>query len=122
MRWYRCFAIALISQEKKNYKIAAAVYSYLADYDGEWGEIRFDFLKNETEITKLADGDFTKSQPFAKRAIQEIRSIENDTLPKKLTVPFWYEWEAPQAARERTLSCSAPRTDSDRGMIIRWVD
>ena len=112
----------LISQEKKNKKIAAAVYSYWADYDGEWGEIRFDFLKNDAEITKLADGDFTKSQPFAKRAIHEIRAIENDKLPKKLTVPFWYEWEAPQAVQARTLSCNAPRTDSDRGMIIRWVD
>ena len=70
----------------------------------------------------LADGDFIKSQPFAKRAIQEIRAIGNDKLPKKLTVPFWDEWEASQAARERKLSCNAPRTDSDRGMIIRWVD
>lgn len=111
-----------ISQEKKNKKIAAAVYSYWADYDDEWGAIRFDFLKSEAEIIKLADGDFIKSQPFAKRAIQEIQTIENDKLPKKLTVPFWYEWEAPQAVRERTLSCNAPRTNSDRGMIIRWVD
>ena len=97
-------------------------YSYWADYDGEWGEICFDFLKNESMIVKLADGDFVKSQPFANRAIQEIRAFENDKLPKKLTVPFWYEWEAPQATRERTLSCNAPRTISDRSMIIRWVD
>jgi len=33
-------------------------------------------LKNEAEIIKLADGDFVKSQPFAKRAIQEIRASE----------------------------------------------
>ena len=52
----------------------------------------------------------------------EIRAIENDKFPIKLTVPFWYEWEAPQAARERKLSCNAPRSVSDRGMIIRWVD
>ena len=119
---FHVLQLQLISQKKKNKKIAAAVYSYWADYDSEWGEIRFDFVKNETEIIMLADGDFTKSQPFAKRAIQEIRTIENDKLPKKLTVPFWDEWEAPQAVRERTLSCNAPRTDSDRGMIIRWVD
>ena len=79
-------------------------------------------MKNESKIVKLADGDFVKSQPFAKRAIQEIRAIENDMFPKKLTVPFWYEWEAPQATRERKLSCNAPRSVSDRGMIIRWVD
>ena len=92
------------------------------DYDGEWGEIRFDFLKNETEIAKLADGDFIKSQPFAKRAIKEIQTLGNDVLPKKLTVPFWYEWEAPlQIEKARGLSCNAPRKSSDRGMIIRWV-
>ena len=119
---FHVLQLRLISQEKKNKKIAAAVYSYWADYDGEWGQIRFDFLKNETEITKLADGDFTKSQPFAKRAIQEIRAIDNDKLPKKLTIPFWYEWEATQAVRQRKLSCNVPRTDADRGMIIRWVD
>ena len=119
---FHVLQLRLISQEKKNKKIAAAVYSYWADYDGEWGEIRFDFLNNETEITKLAGGDFIKSQPFAKRTIQEIRAIEDDKLPKKLTVPFWYEWEAPQTVRARKLSCNAPRTDSDRGMIIRWVD
>ena len=119
---FHVLQLRLVSQEKKNKKIAAAVYSYWADYDGDWGEIRFDFLKNGIEIAKLADGDFIKSQPFAKRAIQEIRSIENDKLPKKLAVPFWYEWEAPQAVRERKLSCNVPRTNCDRGMIIRWVD
>ena len=30
-------------RRKKNKKIAAAVYQYQADNDGEWGEIRFDF-------------------------------------------------------------------------------
>ena len=117
-------AICLEQAEKhrKSKKIAAAVYRYQVDYDGEWGEIRFDFLKNETEVAKLADGDFIKSQPFAKRAIKEIRALGNDTLPKKLTLPFWYEWEAPlQIEKARALSCNAPRTDSDRGMIIRWV-
>jgi hypothetical protein len=119
---FHVLQLRLETQEKKNKKIAAAVCSYGADYDGEWGEIRFDFLKNETEIVKLADGDYFKSQPFAKRAIQEIQALGNDTLPKKLTVPFWYEWEAPmQVEKARALSCNAPRKSSDRGMIIRWV-
>ena len=43
---FHVLQLRLILQEKKNKKIAAAVYSYWADYDGEWGEIRFDFLKN----------------------------------------------------------------------------
>lgn len=40
---FHVLQLRLISQEKKNEKIAAAVYSYWADYDGDWGEIRFDF-------------------------------------------------------------------------------
>ena len=114
--------LRLISQEKENKKIAAAVYSYGADYDGEWGEIRFDFLKNGTEIIKLADSDFVKSQPFAKRAIKEIQAADKYRLPKKLTVPFWYEQETPpRITRVHAHSCAAPHTGSDRGMIIRWV-
>lgn len=119
---FHVLQMRLETQEKKNKKIAAAVYSYGADYDGEWGEIRFDFLRNETEIVKLADGDYIKSQPFAKRAIREIQALGSDTLPKKLTVPFWYEWEAPmQIEKACAFSCNAPRKSSDRGMIIRWV-
>ena len=76
----------------------------------------------DTMLPKTSMNGTIKSQPFAKRTIQEIRAIEDDKLPKKLTVPFWYEWEAPQTVRARKLSCNAPRTDSDRGMIIRWVD
>ncbi len=52
----------------------------------------------------------------------DVVLLHRGKLPKKLTVPFWYEWEAPQTVRARKLSCNAPRTDSDRGMIIRWVD
>lgn len=119
---FHVLQMRLETQEKNNKKIAAAVYSYGADYDGEWGEIRFDFLRNETEIVKLADGDYIKSQPFAKRAIREIQALGSDTLPKKLTVPFWYEWEAPmQIEKACAFSCNAPRKSSDRGMIIRWV-
>ena len=119
---FHVLLLRLISQEKENKKIAAAVYSYGADYDGEWGKIRFDLLKDETEIIKLADGDFIKSQPFAKRAIKEIQAADKDRLPKKLTVPFWYEQETPpRIMRVHTHSCAAPRTSADRGMIIRWV-
>lgn len=112
----------LVSQEKKNKKVAAAVYSYGADYDGEWGEIHFDFLKNETKIVRLADGDCVKIQPFAKRAIKEILALKNDKLPKNLTVPFWHEGETPERFESgHALSCNAPCDSSDQGMIIRWV-
>ena len=63
---------------------------------------------------------FTKIYSFS--SVLVIARNYDLKLPKKLTVPFWYEWEAPQAVQARTLSCNAPRTVSDRGMIIRWVD
>ena len=46
--------------------ITAAVYEYLVDYDGEWGELRFDFESVTAEIVKLADWDTVKSNIFAK--------------------------------------------------------
>ena len=52
---------------KKNKRIAAAVYQYQADNDGEWGEIRFDFENGTAEIVRLADWDTVKSNIFAKR-------------------------------------------------------
>ncbi len=46
--------------------ITAAVYEYLVDNDGEWGELRFDFESGIAEIVKLADWDTVKSNIFAK--------------------------------------------------------
>ena len=74
---------------KKNKKIAAAVYLYQADTDGEWGEIRFDFENGTTEIVKLADWDTVKSNVFAKTAIRYIQGLSEARLLKSVAVPFW---------------------------------
>ena len=74
---------------KKNKKIAAAVYLYQADNDGEWGEIRFDFENGTTEIVKLADWDTVKSNVFAKTAIRYIQGLPEARLLKSVVVPFW---------------------------------
>ena len=74
---------------KKNKKIAAAVYLYQADNDGEWGEIRFDFENGTTEIVKLADWDTVKSNVFAKSAIRYIQGLPEARLLKSVAVPFW---------------------------------
>ena len=50
--------------------ITAAVYEYLVDNDGEWGELRFDFENGTAEIIRLADWDTVKSKVFAKAAIR----------------------------------------------------
>ncbi|MCD7734038.1 MAG: hypothetical protein LUH48_02690, partial [Clostridiales bacterium] len=76
------------SQRKKGKKIAVAVYEYRADYDGEWGEIQFDFVQGIAEILKLAELDTVKSNTYAKRVISHILSLPVDDLPKKLTLPF----------------------------------
>lgn len=56
-----------ITRKKK--EIATAIYLYQVDYDGEWGEIYFDFVNRTTEIRKLAEWDRMISQIFAKKAI-----------------------------------------------------
>ena len=36
------------SKTKRKKKIAAAIYEYQADRDGEWGEIQFDFERGQS--------------------------------------------------------------------------
>lgn len=74
---------------KRNKKIAAAVYLYQADNDGEWGELRFDFENGTAEIVKLADWNTTTSNIFAKTAIRYIQGFPEARLLKFVVVPFW---------------------------------
>ena len=74
---------------KRNKKIAAAVYLYQADNDGEWGELRFDFENGTAEIVKLADWNTTTSNIFAKTAIRYIQGLPEARLLKSVVVPFW---------------------------------
>ena len=80
-RWSRLSAA-------KGTKIAAAVYLYQADNDGEWGEMRFDFATGTAEIVKLADWDTTKSNIFAKTAIRHIQSLPEAKPPSEVVVMF----------------------------------
>lgn len=82
----------------KNKKIAAAAYEHKAVHryandDDEWGEIRFDFSVRTAQIVKLADGDLSRSNVFAKIAIRQILTLSVSELPKKLTIPFELEME-----------------------------
>lgn len=83
---------------KKNKKIAAAAYGYRAVHqyandDDEWGEIRFSFSDGTAEIVKLADGDLSRTNVFARIAIRQILKLSMGELPKKLTIPFELELE-----------------------------
>ena len=83
---------------EKNKKIAAAAYEYKAVHryandDDEWGEICFDFSDGIAQIVKLADGDMSKTNMFAKITIRKILELSMSELPKKLTIPFDLEME-----------------------------
>ena len=73
---------------KKDKKIAAAVYLYQADNDGEWGEIRFDFATGTAEIVWLAELDTVKSNVFARTAIRYIYGLPEVRLLKEAVVLF----------------------------------
>ena len=69
-------------------KIAAAVYEYQADCDGEWGEIQFDFVSGTAEIVRLAEWDTMVSKMFAEQAIKYIRACDIEHPPQKLLFAF----------------------------------
>ena len=73
---------------QKEQKIAAAVYLYQVDNDGEWGEIRFDFAAGTAEIVRLAEWDTIKSNVFARTAIWYIQSLLEVRLLKEAVVMF----------------------------------
>ena len=73
---------------QKEQKIAAAVYLYQVDNDGEWGEIRFDFATGTAEIVWLAEWGTIKSNVFARTAIRYIQSSLEVRLLKKAVVMF----------------------------------
>ena len=76
------------SKTKRKKKIAAAIYEYQADCDGEWGEISVDFENGTAEIIRLADWDTIKTNWFANEAIRYILSLSPDALKKYMLVPL----------------------------------
>lgn len=81
---YELHTISLRQTEcrKTGETITAAVYEYLVDNDGEWGEISFDFEAGTAEIIRLAEWDTTVSKKFAKQAIYHLQTSPNHNLPK----------------------------------------
>lgn len=75
-----------IEPERVKKKIAAAIYRYQADCDGEWGEIHFDFEKKRIHIKRLAEWDITKSHIYAWKVICFIAL--SGELPKKKRIVF----------------------------------
>lgn len=69
-------------------KAAAEVYEYIADYDGTWGELRFNFAKGVAEIVSLAGNDTVKSREFAVRAMEHMDKLDRYNLPERITLTF----------------------------------
>ncbi len=76
------------TKTKRKKKIAAAIYEYQVDCDGEWGEISVNFESGTAKIIQLADWDTMKTNHFAKRAITYLLDCENEKLPKKTVISF----------------------------------
>lgn len=80
--------LRLKSQQKRGRKITAAVYEYLADYDGKWGELRYNFKDDMAEVLLLADWDTTVSRRFAMRAVEYLRQHRAEAPPGRLLLTF----------------------------------
>ena len=76
------------SKTKRKKKIAAAIYEYQTDCDGEWGEISLDFENGTAKIVRLADWNTMKTNRFAHRAIEYLLNCENEKLHKETMLAF----------------------------------
>mgnify|MGYP000000745812 FL=1 len=105
---------------KRNKKIAAAVYLYQADNDGEWGELRFDFATGTAEIVRLAEWDTVKSNVFARTAIRYIQSLLEVRLLKEAVVPF--EMDGPEKPIPPVKASKAPKRKALRTISLRQIE
>ena len=105
---------------KKNKRIAAAVYQYQADNDGEWGEIRFDFENGTAEIVRLADWDTVKSNIFANTAIRFVQCLPEARLLKSVVVPF--EMGVPERPLPLTKAAKESNGNSSHTISLRQTE
>ena len=80
--------LRLKSQKKRGKKITAAVYKYLADCDGAWGELYYDFKGGTAEILLLAEWDTVVSHRFAVRAFEYLQKVPITKLQEKFMLTF----------------------------------
>ena len=80
--------LQLKSQQKRGRKITVVVYEYLADCDGKWGELRYNFKDDTAEVLLLADWDTVVSRRFAMRAVEYLRQHRTEAPPERLLLTF----------------------------------
>ena len=97
-------------QRKRGRKINAAVYEYLADCDGAWGELYYDFKGGTAEIILLAEWDTMSSHRFAVRAFKYLQKLPITKMPEKLILTFI----GPEQL------CSSDKLPLERMIIDNW--
>ena len=100
--------------------ITAAVYEYLVDNDGEWGNLRFDFESGTAEIVKLADWDTIRSNIFANTAIRFVQGLPEARLLKSVVVPF--EMGVPERPRPLTKAAKESNGNSSHTISLRQTE
>lgn len=80
--------LRLKSVKKRRKKTAAAVYEYLADCDGKWGELNIDYENSTVDVRWLADWDTIVSHRFAARAADWFGEHPGGDPPERIILTF----------------------------------
>lgn len=80
--------LRLKTEKKRGKNVISAVYEYLADCDGAWGELSCDFKKDTVDVLKLADWDTTVSRRFAMRAMDYFKTHHRRVPLDRLVLTF----------------------------------
>ena len=116
------------TKTKRKKKIAAAIYEYQADCDGEWGEISVDFENGTAEIIRLADWERAYRKAVdkltellvAEDAIHAVRlKQKSKTKRKKKIAAAIYEYQADCAGEWGEISLDFENGTAE---IIRLAD
>ena len=82
-----CVRIRQEAVLRENKKLAAAVYAYQVDNDGEWGSIQFDLREKTAWVETFAEKDPTDTWAVTDAAIQAVLESDDGKLPKKMLIP-----------------------------------
>ncbi len=97
-------AVSLIKQAKliqEKGKVTDAKYAYQADCDGDWEDIRVDFVEGKGTVLCITELDTLKSQIYGQRVISYILNCKPEELPKDQYIPL--DWQRKSPRRDGSL-------------------
>ena len=86
-----CVEIRQKSVHREDKTITAAVYEYLVDNDGEWGEIQFDLVEKTAWVEEFAEKDLCDTWEITDYAINAVLEYDGENPPKKALIPIILE-------------------------------